>query len=286
MEHSKLVAFSLKCNACSRAWSITEEDFEKGIIKCQDPECGNEFTVYEGIKNGLKAEENIIPNPFLANDMIIDNIKIRIGYTYTFELPENVSKVYKIQLFPFGPFLAGVTEISKNNFQIFTSLPNGSDSSQVGNESSVMLLVNAKTDDYEEPWLHFLSYAYDHYLSNDFLTSIMLSEIAFETYVDKTLTAEYLNRGLDEDSVYRLLKATDMYQKVNPLMCNLYGAKLKSCKQWPDWSKRVLEWRNQIAHGTKKTATKEEALLAYQTIVDCIFYFVEAVDRYNKKISN
>lgn len=52
MEHRKLIPFMILCNKCSRGWSVSREDFEKITVTC--PECRNEFSVYEGIKNGLK----------------------------------------------------------------------------------------------------------------------------------------------------------------------------------------------------------------------------------------
>jgi hypothetical protein len=279
MEHSKLVAFSIKCNKCSRMWSISEDDFKKTIIVCQDPECKNEFSVYEGIKNALKSEETIIPNPFLANDMFTSIVDLKIGYSTYFDLPENIKKIYKVNLFPMGPFIAGAVDITHNGFTILSSLPDDGDSSVVGEESKVMVMVHAKTEDYSEPWLHLLSYALDQLRAKEYLVSIMLSEIAFESYVDKTLLSGYINMGMDEASATKFLELSGMHIKVNTLMNNVYQVKLSSSKSWRTWEKKVIKWRNEIAHGVKTSATKEEAKLAYDTVVDSIFYFIEAIDR-------
>ncbi|MGG2065435.1 hypothetical protein [Bacillus sp. S14(2024)] len=286
MEHSKLVAFSIQCNKCTRGWSLTEDDFNKPIIVCQDPECKNEFSFYEGVKNGLKAEERIFPNSFLANDMFEQIIEIKIGYTKYIELPASIKKIFKISIFPMGPFVAGATDIDTNGFKIYTSLSDESNQDVFGTVSRLMLFIHAKIEDYEEPWMHFLSYAYDHYQSGEYLTSIMMSEIAFESYIDKVLSEGYTKIGLDNDSISRFLVSTEMPTKVNPLMNNLYGIKLSSCSSWNNWEKKVLKWRNNIAHGTKLVATKEETKLAYDTVVDCIFHFIEGVDFYEKTIKS
>lgn len=274
----------IQCNKCSRGWSLSEDDMKKSIIVCQDPECKNEFSIYEGIKNGLKkVEDHITPNVFLANEMYYFSIDVRIGYTKQVELPENIKKIYKVMLFPIGPFLAGATDITSNGFNVFTSLAEHSDPSIIGEVGKIMITVNYKSEDYEVPWLHMLQYAFDQLRSEEYLMSILLSEIALETYVDSTLTLGYSEIGLDKDSISRLLKAAEIPVKVNPLMNNLFGVKLATSSSWSKWEKKVLKWRNEIAHGTKVKATKEEAILAYETVVDSIFHFIEGVDNHLKK---
>lgn len=283
MEHSKFGAFMIQCNRCSRGKSLDEEDYNKEILICSDPECKSEFTIYEGVKNGLKkVDDHITPNFFLANNMYNGVIEVKIGYTAHVELPENIKKIFKVMLFPTGPFLAGSTNITNNGFDIFTSLPEGSDPSIVGENAVVMIMVNFKVEDYEIPWVHMLQYAFDQLRSNEYLTSILLSEIALETYVDSTLTTGYSEIGLDKDSISRLLTAAEIPVKVNPLMNNIFNVKLASSPVWKEWEKKVLKWRNEIAHGTKVNATKEEATLAYETVVDSIFHFIEGVDNFLK----
>ena len=185
MEHSKFGAFMIQCNNCSRGSSISEEDFRKEIITCSDPECGSQFSIYEGIKNGLKkVEDHISPNFFLANEMYNLMIETKVGFT---------------------------------------------------------------------------------------------------SYIDTTLALGYSKIGLDNDSISRLLEAGKMHDKVNPLMNNLFEVKLSTSPIWGNWNKKVLVWRNQIAHGTKISATKEEAFLAYETVIDSIFHLIEGVDLHLKK---
>jgi len=241
------------------------------------------YTIYEGIKNGLKkVEDHITPNFFLANDMLNQLVDVKIGFTTYVSFPEEIKKVYKVLLFPTGSFLAGATEITSKGFTLFSSLANQSDKSLIGEEGQVMVMASFKSSDYEIPWLHMLQYAFEQLRAEEYLTSILLSEIAFETYIDYTLTIGYAEVGLDDDSIYRLLVATDIPIKVNSLMNNLYGIKLSSSDSWRNWEKKVLKWRNHIAHGTKVTATKDEATLAYETIVDSIFHFIEGVDNHLK----
>lgn len=284
MGYIKLGAFMILCNKCSTGTSVSDEDYKKEIITCFKPDCGNQFTIYEGIKNGLKkVEDHITPNNFLANDMYHGVIEVKIGYTTHVELPENTKKIYNIKLLPNGPFLAGAVNVTKNGFDIFTSLPTDSDSSLAGESATVVIIVNFKVEDYEVPWLHMLQYSLDQLRSSEFLTSILLSEIALETYIDSILTVGYSEIGLDKDSISRLLTATEIPVKVNPLMNNLFNVKLASSSSWREWEKKVLKWRNEIAHGTKVNATKEEAILAYEVVIDSIFHFIEAVDNHLKQ---
>lgn len=285
MEHKKLRSFMIKCNKCSRAWSVDEADFEKTIITCQDPECKNQFTVYEGIKNGLKSfEDHIAPNPFLANDMFNQIIDVKIGFETYFDLPQNIKKIYKIMIIPMGSFLAGAADITKKGFRILTSLTDEGDKNLVGEESKVYVMIHAKVDEYNIPWMDILQYALEQLRNEDYLASILFSEIAFETYVDTTLTLGYRRCGLDEDSISRFLVSAELPTKVNPLMGNLYKIKLASSLSWKNWEKKALKWRNKIAHGSKVNATKEEAKLVYETVVDAIFYFIEGVDTYLKEL--
>lgn len=279
MEHTKLIAMSLKCNICSRSWSVTEEDYKKTIIKCQDPECQNEFTVYEGLRNGLKMTDNFIPIPFLSNDMFQETIDVKIGYSLIVPLPDEIKKVFKINLFPIGQFIAGATEINNHAFQLMTSLHVGCDPTIIGDESKVIVMVHAKTSDYENPWLHMLAYALEQYQTNEYLTCILLSEIAFESYLDMMIAEGYRLRQLDEDSITRLLKS-NIPDKANALMNNVFGIKLSKNKAVFDSWQRVLKIRNDIAHGRKSTATKDEAKFAYDTIVDATFHLIEGVDTF------
>ncbi|RBP86235.1 hypothetical protein DFO70_12914 [Cytobacillus firmus] len=284
MEHSKFGAFMIQCNKCSRGWSLSEKDMKADIIICHDPECHSEFSIYEGIKNGLKkVEDDISPNFFLANEMYNLMIEVKVGYTTHVELPANVNKIYKVILFPLGPFLAGATDITRSGFNVFTSLPENDDDTMVGEQGKIKAIIHYKGEDYQVPWLHMLQYAFDELRSDEYLTSILLSEIALETYVNSMLTLGYYEIGLDKDSISRLLEAGRMHDKVNPLMYNLYGVKLQGSEVWGKWSKKILEWRNQIAHGSKVTATKEEAILAFESVVDSIFHFIEGVDNHRKK---
>ncbi|MBZ9688276.1 hypothetical protein G9F72_018250 [Clostridium estertheticum] len=283
MEHSKLRAFMMKCNKCSRGWSVDQSDFEKPIITCQNPECNNQFTVYEGLKNGLKFFEDFIPIPFLANDMFNETIDVKIGYETYFNLPESIKKIYKIMIMPMGAFLVGAVDITKKGFRIFTSLPDGGDKSLIGENTKVFIMINAKTDDYNIPWMDMLQFALEQLINEDFLTSILFSEIAFEIYIDMALSEGYRKYGLDEDSISRFLVATELPTKVNPLMWNLYQIKLSKSTSWNNWEKKALKWRNEIAHGSKVGATEDEAKLVYETVVDSIFYFMEGIDKKMKQ---
>lgn len=283
MEHSKLITLSLKCNKCSRTWSVSKDDFQKPIIVCQDPECKSEFTVYEGLRNGLKMENDFIPTPFLANDMFQDIVDVKIGYLKDLVLPDTITKIFKINLFPLGSFHAGAVEIDKHSYRLMTSLFDESEPTMFGVDSKVMVMVHAKTGNHDTPWLHMLAYALEQYQSDDYVTCVLLSEIALETYVDVTIAAGYREIGLDEDSIARLLKS-NVPDKVNALMRNLYGIRLADNKGlFRTWERDVLLWRNDIAHGRKSVATKEEGKIAYDTVVDAIFHLIEGVDNHYKK---
>lgn len=283
MEHSKLRVFSIKCNKCSTAWSVDNGDFEKYNITCQNQECKNQFTVYEGLKNGLKSYENFIPIPFLANDMFNGTVDVKIGYTTYFDLPTNITKIYNVVIIPTGAFLAGAVDITKNGFKIFTSLPEDGDVNLIGEDAKVFLMINAKTDDYNIPWIDTLRYAFEALINQEYLTSMLFSEISFEIYVDTVLAEGYRKYGLDEDSISRFLTVSEIPSKVNPLMWNLYKIKLSKSESWNNWERKVLKWRNEVAHGSKNNATKEEAITAYEVVVDSIFYFMEGIDDYIKK---
>lgn len=284
MEHSKFGGLMIQCSKCSRGWSLSEKDMLEPIIICQDPECKSEFSIYEGIKNGLKKiEDHISPNLFLANQMYHFLIDVRIGYTKHVELPENIKKIYKVMILPIGSFLASATDISTNGFNIFTSLAENSEQSVIGEQGNIMVMVHYKGEDYDIPWLHMLQYAFDQLRSGEYLTGILLSEISLESYVDSTLSLGYSKIGLDKDSISRLLTASEMLIKVNPLMNNLFGVKLSSSSSWSVWEKKALKWRNEIAHGVKVTATRDEAISVYETVVDSILHFIEGVDNYLKK---
>ncbi|BAQ11429.1 hypothetical protein OXB_2959 [Bacillus sp. OxB-1] len=288
MEHSKYVAISLECGKCSRGWSIKNEDFQKAIIKCENPECDNEFTVYEGMKNGLKSKDHIVPKTFLANDIFKQMINLKLGYSVYVNLPETIKKVYTVNLFPFteGSYLVGTTQLEKNGFIIMSSLNDETEIESIGKEIQILAMVHAKTDDYEEPWLHLLSYALEQYNSEDYMTSVLLSQISLEAYVDTTLTKGYKEIGLDDDSISRFIEATHMPVKVNSLMSNLFGTKLATMKNYNDWEKKVLKMRNLIAHGKKTVVTEAEAKMAYDTVVDSIFHLIEGVDNhYKRKLS-
>lgn len=71
-----------------------------------------------------------------------------------------------------------------------TSLFDDSDPAVLGEDSKVMIMVHAKTSDYDVPWLHMLAYALEQLQSDDYVTCILLSEIALETYVDITIAEE------------------------------------------------------------------------------------------------
>ena len=69
MDYTGKFIYMIHCDKCSRAWSLEEEDLKKEIIICQDPSCASKFTIYEGIKKGLKTydENTLHTNTFLAN---------------------------------------------------------------------------------------------------------------------------------------------------------------------------------------------------------------------------
>ncbi|NFO48705.1 hypothetical protein FDB40_17820 [Clostridium botulinum] len=283
MEHFKIRALMIKCDKCSTGWSVEQSDFEKIIITCQNPECNNQFTVYEGLKNGLKFYEDFIPIPFLANEMFNGTVDVKIGYTTYFDLPANVKKIYNIMIFPIGTFLAGAVDITKNGFKIFSSLLDDGDKNLIGENAKVLVIINAKIDDYNIPWMDMLQYALGQLKNEEYLTSILFSEIAFEIYVDTILAESYKKYGLDEDSISRFLTVSELPSKVNPLMCNLYELKLSKSQSWNNWEKKALKWRNEIAHGSKRNATREEAIIVYEAVVDSIFYFMEGIDNYFKR---
>lgn len=280
MEHSKYISLSVKCNKCSRGRNIEDEDFEKGKITCQNPECKHEFSVYDGLKNGLKAYADLFVPMFLASDIFKEIIDVKVGYKMYFSLPEIIKKAYEIELFPMGNFFADAANITKTGFSIVTSLPENCDKSLIGESSKIKVLITTKTEDYSDQWMHMLQYALDQLKSEEYLTCILFSEIAFEIYVDKIIAGGYRNIGLDEDSISRFLISAKLPEKVNPLMFNLYKVKLSNSDSWRNWENKVLLWRNKIAHGIKISATRDEAILAYETVVDSIFYFIEGVDNY------
>lgn len=285
MEYSKYEAFMIQCNRCSTRRSLTNDDVKKQNITCDNLKCGSEFSIYEGVKNGLKNYEHYLAvNSFLAQNISYETIDIKIGYTKDVSFPENTKKVYQVEVHPISSFKAGVVNLTNKGFTIFTSLSEDNDLNRVGQTSKVAVMLNAKTDDFESSWLHMLQYALDQLLSDEYLTSILLSEIAFENYVDSMLNMGYLEIGLDQDSINRILVATNLPTKVNPLMNNIFGVKLSDSSSWRNWEKKTLKWRNEIAHGTKKTATKEEAKLVYESVVDSMFHFIEGVDNHMKKV--
>ncbi len=283
MEHFKIRALMIKCDKCSTGWSVDQSDFEKTIITCQNPECNNQFTVYEGLKNGLKSYEDFIPIPFLANEMFNGTVDVKIGYTTYFALPANIKKICNIMIIPMGAFLAGAVDITKNGFKIFSSLLDNGDKNLIGENAKVLVIINAKIDDYNIPWMDMLQYALEQLKNEEYLTSILFSEIAFEIYVDTVLAESYKKYGLDEDSISRFLTVSELPSKVNPLMCNLYKLKLSKSQSWNNWEKKALKWRNEIAHGSKRNATREEAIIVYEAVVDSIFYFMEGIDNYFKR---
>lgn len=77
---------------------------------------------------------------------------------------------------------------------------------------------------------------------------------------------------------------SDIPDKVNVLMKNIYGIRLADNKGLhKTWEENVLLWRNDFAHGRKSSALREEAKIAYETIVDAIFHFIEGVDKHQKE---
>jgi hypothetical protein len=284
MEHSKYIALMLQCDKCSRGWSIDIEDFQKAIIKCQDPDCNNEFTVYEGIKTGLKSEGHIFPKTFIANDIFRDMFDMKLGFSLYVNLPSPIKKIYKVSLIPFseGNYLVGATDLDNNGFRIMSSINEGTESSDIGKDIRVLAMVHAKTEDYQEPWMHMLAYALEQYKSGDYMTSVLLSQITLETYVDTTLTEGYKAVGLDDDSIIRFIEVANMPVKVNSLMYNLFRTKLATMSNYNDWERRVLKMRNLIAHGKKTIVTESEAKLAYDTVVDSVFHLIEGVDNHKK----
>ena len=130
-----------------------------------------------------------------------------------------------------------------------------------------------------------LQLSLDNLLDNDYLTSILLAEIAFESFVDWFLYYGYSEKGLlNEDEISALLIKETVPVKVNRLMNNIYQTKLSRMKDWEGWEKKVLIWRNQIAHGAKVSFSINEAKYAYDLIVDAIFFFIEKIDDYFKKV--
>lgn len=284
MEQFRIKALTVKCKNCGAGRSVEDEDFNNEFVTCH--QCGNKFTVYEGLKNGLKDyEDSFMPNPFLANYMINEIVDVKIGYETYFSLPDNVKKVYKVNIIPIGGFIAGEVDVTKKGFRILTSLPKDGDETLIGKQGKVMLMINSRIDDYGIQWLDMLQFAQEQLRNEGYLTCVLFSEIAFEIFIDTVLANGYRTHLLDEDTISRFLVSIEMLPKVNPLMFNLYKIKLSKSDSWGNWEKKVLKWRNEIAHGTKVKATEEEAKLAYDTVVDSIMYINEGINKFVKESS-
>lgn len=281
MDYTALYPFTVQCSRCDRAWSFSEDELHSVNLKCQDSECGYTFNVYEGLKTGLKNINDIFGNTFLANGMHNLMIDVKVGYTTYFKLPQSTMKVYDVMLIPAkDSFKAGVVDITNDGFLIYTSLEEGGDPTLFGKMTPLYVIVKSKIVDYDLPWLHLLQYSLDQFIQKNYLTCILLSETTFENFVDTMLRHRYINIGLDEDTVGRILISTNLPNKVNPLFYNMYGIKLSDSSSWKKWERKVLKWRNDIAHGVKTSATEDEAKVAYETIIDCMFYLIEGIDNY------
>lgn len=287
MDYFGKFVYMIHCIDCDRAWNLDEEDLKKDRLSCHDPSCAAEFSIYDGIKKGLKVyEENALQaNSFLANYIFFHTIDVKVGFMKNYKLPEGVLRVHKVRATPLENFSVGVSNITSEGFDVFTSLHENTDISLFGLDAKVMLYINANMENYSATWMHLLQLSLKNLVDGDYSTSILFAEIAFESFVDTFLFMGYLEKGeLSEDEIYELLEDKKIPSKVNTLMKELYKTKLSKMDDWIGWETKVLRWRNQIAHGSRVLFDKEEAQYAYSIVVDAIFYFAENIDLYFKSI--
>lgn len=263
----------VQCNKCGNSWSIDSVRINE-MIKCQS--CKSEFHISEGVKNDLKSDNTFSEFAFISNFMSVQQEIIKVGYAKYIEFTEVFDKVFKIFTTVESYFChTDAVKISNNGFLLISACDENSEICNLGTSVKVNILVYGKKGKHNSSWKELLAYAKQLYLSNDYLASILLSAISFESYIDSTLTKGYENLGLDSDTITRFLVATEMPTKVNPLMWNIYQKKLSQSNVWKDWEKKVLKWRNEISHGSKVTATKEEAKICLDTIIEAIFFYNE-----------
>lgn len=267
----------VECENCKSGWSINEEDSKnlEKVLQCD--QCGTQFSVLTGIKNNLKSENTFSLFQFISTAMLVAEIEIKVGFAQYINIPKYFNKVFKVFITPQSPCYVEAVNISNEGFLLMSSCDINSNDCVIGESVVASISVYGKHKGHGESWKELLAYSRELYISGDYLASIILVEIAFESFIDNVLSDGFIKKGMDKDSISRFLVATEMPVKVNPLMYNLYGKKLSASVAWKDWEKKVLKWRNDIAHGSKISASKEEAKLAYDTIIEAIFHFNETI---------
>lgn len=273
----EFLRFMVQCSNCHHGRSLlpNEHDNMELIIKCT---CGTEYSVIDGIVNYLISDDPFSMYSFISTLSFEGVETINIGEEKYITFPKPINIVHKVFLTPYYiPCALAAAQISSKGFSLVSSSAPGSLKSKCGDEVKVSWHVYGIDDHYQEPWRQMLTYSRQAFASENYLASIILTEAAFESFTDSALAAGLRNKGLDNDSITRFLISVEMQPKVNPLMNNFFGLKLKDSFAWRDWEKKVLPWRNRISHGVKIKATRDEAQLAFSTVIRAIFFFHKTV---------
>lgn len=267
----------VECDKCGRGRSLFEHEPKdpNAVIVCF--QCKNEFTVLDGIINSITSDLPFAIYDFISTRSYSGIANIKVGETQYICFPSPLKQVYKVFVTPYAGCDVATSRVDNNGFWLISGCTKDSQDCTIGSEAKVSWDAYGNDVDFNEAWRQLLVYSRQAFLAENYLGSILLSEIGFESFIDASLSEGYKKNGLDDDSISRFLVNTGMVDKVNPLMNNLFGLKLSNSSVWQDWEKRVLRWRNNIAHGSKLSATKDEAQLVFKTVIKAIFYFHKTV---------
>lgn len=271
----------VRCSNCHSETSTFKKDQSptlvlSDIFKCNN--CDNEFTVREGIIQHLISPNIFSQLSYICNIQLYGSTKIRVGHAKTIHLEKKVPVIERVIITPGGNF-AGLSHLitgeDKIDF-ISSQLENGG--AKVGEELEVDWVVygnDGQTD--ISTWERLMVHAKDEMIKGQYNLSLLTSAMAFESFIDLLLEKLLESKGVPEKAAEVILDSMrSIYDKVHKLLPELSGVNIKEEKQInKNWQVGVVEKRNDIAHGETTSISKEEAELAFETVVRAIFYIQE-----------
>jgi hypothetical protein len=132
-------------------------------------------------------------------------------------------------------------------------------------------------------------------IRKDYKTSIILSATATEVFLQtsfigecqfrriKTLTKEFKGFKKNINFIEAILEADLKENLLGDIGKFLTGENIKSSKQYQEWEKYACKIRKEVIHKARLYATEEEAIKAFETVINFITYISGLLIKSRKK---
>ncbi|MDI6715678.1 MAG: hypothetical protein QME63_01885 [Actinomycetota bacterium] len=278
----------VSCKSCGYRQNIKAWELADPLrIICNGPDCGDTYSIKEGIKNAITSDNDFMAWCFVSDTIISGHDTIVIGTVKEIKLKipiRNAKKVFILQTAPLEADSHSRIYLEHKIIlpDILLIISSG-DSVTSGKPCDINWVVYADVkSDSEEAWREYLQRAKESIINGNYQGAIIEAEIAVEVTL-ATVLWDLLTRKkkLSDDVVDWILSkvqaASDRAKKVMELAI---GKKISDINPgvYKSWVKLVAQKRNRIVH-RGEPATREEAIDAIGAAFEIIWLLLELADK-------